>query len=355
MVPRPDLKGALNRRQRTCLPEEGEYAFVATEEAFKDAGIDMDYLEKNETGILYGNDSSSKAVIESHEICVEKKDTTLMGSGAIFQSMNSTVSMNLSTIFKLRGINMTISAACASGSHTIGLATMFIRLGLQDLIVCGGAQETSYLSMASFDGLSAFSTRADDPKRSSRPFDKNRDGLVPSGGAATLILEEYEHALKRGAHIYAEVAGYGFSSNGAHISQPSDEGSALAMIRALKDARMDAGAIDYINAHATSTVIGDTYEAIAIDRIFGAHRTPVSSTKGMTGHECWMAGASEIVYTLLMMRDSFIAPNINLEEPDDNSKKLNIIAKTLDRELNICLSNSFGFGGTNSALILKKL
>ncbi len=355
IVPRPDLKGVLSRRQRICLPEEGEYAYVATEQVLKDTGIDMDYLENNETGILYGNDSSSKAVIESHEICVEKKDTTLLGSGAIFQSMNSTVTMNLSTIFKLRGINMTISAACSSGSHTIGLGAMFIRLGLQDMIVCGGAQETNYLSMASFDGLNAFSTRVDEPLKSSRPFDKNRDGLVPSGGAATLILEEYDHAVKRGAPIYAEILGYGFSSNGAHISQPSDRGSAMAMERALADADLKASDIDYINAHATSTVIGDSYEAMAIDRLFGAYKTPVSSTKGMTGHECWMAGASEIVYTLLMMKHSFIAPNINLEEPDDMSKNLNIIAKTLDKKLDICLSNSFGFGGTNSALILKKI
>lgn len=355
IVPRPELKGVLSRRQRICLPEEGEYAYVATEQALNDAGIDMDYLDNNETGILYGNDSSSKAVIESHEICVEKKDTTLLGSGAIFQSMNSTVTMNLSTIFKLRGINMTISAACSSGSHTIGLGAMFIRLGLQDMIVCGGAQETNYLSMASFDGLNAFSTRVDEPLKSSRPFDKNRDGLVPSGGAATVILEEYEHAVKRGATIYGEIIGYGFSSNGAHISQPSDEGSFIAMKRALEDAGLKPGDIDYINAHATSTVIGDGYEAKAIERLFGAHKTPVSSTKGMTGHECWMAGASEIVYTLLMMKHSFIAPNINLEEPDDMSKNLNIIAKTLDKKLDICLSNSFGFGGTNSALILKKI
>jgi len=355
IVPRPELKGALSRRQRICLPEEGEYAYVATEQALKDAGIDMDYLENNEAGILYGNDSSSKAVIESHEICVEKKDTTLLGSGAIFQSMNSTVTMNLSTIFRLRGINMTISAACSSGSHTIGLGAMFIRQGLQDMIVCGGAQETNYLSMASFDGLNAFSTRVDEPLKSSRPFDKNRDGLVPSGGAATVILEEYEHAVKRGATIYGEIIGYGFSSNGAHISQPSDEGSFIAMKRALEDAGLQPGDIDYINAHATSTVIGDGYEAKAIERLFGVHKTPVSSTKGMTGHECWMAGASEIVYTLLMMKHSFIAPNINLEEPDDMSKNLNIIAKTLDKKLDICLSNSFGFGGTNSALILKKI
>jgi len=355
IVPRPDLKESLTRRQRICLPEEGEYAFMATQEALEDACIDMDYLDRNEAGILFGNDSSSKAVIESHEICVAKKDTTLLGSGAIFQSMNSTVTMNLSTIFRLRGINMTISAACASGSHSIGLGALLIRMGLQEMIVCGGAQETNVLSMASFDGLNAFSTRTDQPQKASRPFDKGRDGLVPSGGAATVILEEYEHAVKRGARIYAEVAGYGFSSNGMHISQPSEEGSAKAMALALADASLKPSDIDYINAHATSTVLGDSYEALAIDRIFGKEKTPISSTKGMTGHECWMAGASEVVYTLLMMRDSFIAPNLNLEEPDENSKKLNIIAKTLDRKLDICLSNSFGFGGTNSALILKKI
>jgi len=328
---------------------------MATQEALEDACIDTDYLDRNEAGILFGNDSSSKAVIESHEICVAKKDTTLLGSGAIFQSMNSTVTMNLSTIFRLRGINMTISAACASGSHSIGLGALLIRMGLQEMIVCGGAQETNVLSMASFDGLNAFSTRTDQPQKASRPFDKGRDGLVPSGGAATVILEEYEHAVKRGARIYAEVAGYGFSSNGMHISQPSEEGSAKAMALALADASLKPSDIDYINAHATSTVLGDSYEALAIDRIFGKEKTPISSTKGMTGHECWMAGASEVVYTLLMMRDSFIAPNLNLEEPDENSKKLNIIAKTLDRKLDICLSNSFGFGGTNSALILKKI
>lgn len=351
----PQLKNVLTRRQRICLPEEGEYAYVATDDALKDAGISDEYLDNNEVGILYGNDSSSRAVIESHEICVEKKDTTLMGSGAIFQSMNSTVTMNLATIFRLKGINMTISAACSSGSHSIGLGALLIRQGLQDMIICGGAQETNVLSMASFDGLGAFSVRIAEPHKASRPFDAGRDGLVPSGGAATVIIEEYEHAVKRGARIYAEVTGYGFSSNGVHISQPCEKGSALAMERALKDAGVNPAEVDYINAHATSTVIGDTYEAMAIDRIFGPYRTPVSSTKGMTGHECWMAGSSEIIYTLLMMRDSFIAPNLNFETPDEASAKLNIISSTIEKKMDICLSNSFGFGGTNSALILKKI
>ena len=355
IVERPNLKGLLDRRMRIGLAEEGEYAYIATREAMEQAKIDMDYLENNEVGIFYGNDSSAKAVIEAHSIVLEKKDTTLMGSGAIFQSMNSTVTMNLSVIFKLKGINMTISAACASGSHSIGLGYFFIKNGLQDMILCGGAQETNYLSMGSFDALSAFSIKTDDPTKASRPFDANRDGLVPSGGAASLILEDYDHAIKRGANIIAEVCGYGFSSNGGHISQPSNEGSYIAMSRALKDAGLAAKEIDYINAHATSTPLGDMYEAIAINSLFGEYKTPVSSTKSMTGHECWMAGASEIIYSTLMMQNSFIAPNINFETPDENSAKLNIIPQTIAKNMHVFLSNSFGFGGTNSALIVKKI
>ena len=354
IVERPQLKGVLDRRSRVCLPEQGEYAYMATAEAFKNAGVDMDYLEKNEVGVLYGNDSSAKAVIDAHTVALEKKDTTLMGSGAIFQSMNSTVTMNLSTIFKLRGVNMTISAACASSSHAVGLGAMFIREGLQDMIVCGGAQETNYLSMGSFDGISAFSVRVDEPTKASRPFDASRDGLVPSGGAATVVLEEYEHAVKRGATILAEVVGYGFSSNGANISQPSDSGSQIAMERALKDAGMQISDIDYVNAHATSTIQGDMFEAMALDSLFGSVRPLISSTKSMTGHECWMAGASEMIYSMLMMQNSFVAPNINFETPDEYSKNLNIATKTTPKVIDAFLSNSFGFGGTNSALVVKK-
>lgn len=355
IVERPKLKGVLDRKLRMYLAEQGEYAYMATLEAWKDAKIDEDYLENNEIGILYGNDSSAKAVIESHEIAVAKKDTTLIGSSAIFQSMNSTVSMNLATIFKLKGINMTISAACASGSHAIGLGAMMIRNGLQDMVLCGGAQETNYLSMGSFDGISTFSTKIDEPTKASRPFDKDRDGLVPSGGAASLVLEEYEHAVARGATIYAEVIGYGFSSNGGNISQPSDEGCYRAIKRALNEAGLEPKDIDYVNAHATSTPQGDYQEAKALAQLFAEHKTPISSTKSMTGHECWMAGASEAIYSILMMKNSFVAPNINYSEGDEYSKLLNIIPQTLDKELNIILSNSFGFGGTNSALIIKNI
>lgn len=355
IVAKPKLKGVLDRRMRVGLPEEGEYAFMATKEAFEMAGIDADYADRQEIGVIYGNDSTAKPVIEASKIMEEKHDSALLGSGYIFQSMNSTVTMNLSTIFRLRGVNFTVSAACASGSHAVGLGYMLIKQGLQEMVVCGGAQETNFYSMATFDALSAFSVRMDDPTKASRPFDRDRDGLIPSGGAATLILEDYDHAIARGATILGEVCGYGFSSNGGGISQPSDVGSEIAMLRAMKDAGVAACDIDYVNAHATSTLQGDMFEAIALDRIFHSQRALISSTKSMTGHECWMAGASEVVYSLLMMQHNFVAPNINLENPDQYSEKINLIAHTVDTEVNTVLSNSFGFGGTNSALVLKKI
>lgn len=354
MVPRPDLKEALSRRQRVSVGEETEYAFVATQQALDQAGIDAQYLATHEVGILYGNDSVSRGIIEATDIAREKKDTALIGSGAIFKSMNSTVTMNLSTIFHLTGVNMTVSAACASGSHSIGMGYYLIKSGMQDMIICGGAQEINKYAMASFDGLGVFSPRESDPATASRPFDSGRDGLVPSGGAATLILESYESAVARGATIIAEVVGYGFSSNGGHISTPNVDGPALAMKKALKEAGISASDIDYINAHATSTPVGDANEAKAIFEVFGPDGPPVSSTKSMTGHECWMAGASEVIYSILMMQHSFVAPNINLETPDEDSAKLNIARTTQQREINLFLSNSFGFGGTNSALIVKK-
>lgn len=352
-VPKPDLKSLLSRRQRISMGEESEYAYLATIDALKQAGIEQEFMDDNEVGILYGNDSVSQAVVEAIDIVREKHDTTLMGSGAIFKSMNSTVTMNLSTIFKLRGINLTISAACASGSHSLGLAYLLIKNGMQDIVVCGGAQETNKFSMASFDGLGVFSVREDKPAKASRPFDAGRDGLIPSGGAATLIVESLESAQKRGANILAEIVGYGFSSNGGHISTPNVDGPALAMERSLKQADLAPKDIDYINAHATSTPLGDANEAKAIHEIFG-NEIPVSSTKSMTGHECWMAGASEVIYSILMMQNDFIAPNINLENPDEDAKKINLITETKNQKIDVFLSNSFGFGGTNSALIVKK-
>ena len=354
LLDKPNLKGSLDRRQRIGLPEQGEYAYLATAQALNQAGIDEDYLLKNEVGILYGNDSSTSPVIQAVDIIREKRNTALVGSGSIFQSMNSTVTMNLSVIFKLRGINFTISGACASGSHAIGMGYLLIRSGLQDCIVCGGAQEVNMYSVGSFDGLSAFSVREDNPAGASRPFDKNRDGLVPGGGGATVILESYESAKRRGATILAEIAGYGFSSNGDHISVPNVDGPRRSLEMALRDSGLDLRSIQYVNAHATSTPLGDLNEAKAIATVFGDEKPYVASTKSMTGHEMWMAGASEVIYSTLMMQNGFIAPNLNFEEPDEASALLNIPAETVEKEFDTFLSNSFGFGGTNSTLIIKK-
>jgi 3-oxoacyl-[acyl-carrier-protein] synthase-1 len=353
-VERPNLKGLLDRRARIMLPEQGEYAYMATLQALEQAGIRADYIQENEIGILYGNDSSAKSTIEAVDIMRQKKDTMLVGSGAVFQTMNSTVTMNLATIFKLRGVNFTISAACASGSHAIGLGYHFIKTGLQDCIITGGAQEINALSMGNFDALSAFSIHESEPAKASRPFDRDRDGLIPSGGAATVVLESLESAQKRGATILGEVTGYGFSSNGEHISNPTISGPVRSLKMALKDAGLNPQDIDYINAHATSTQAGDSSEAKALVEVFGEKKVPVSSTKSMTGHECWMAGASEIVYCMIMMENGFMAPNINFKNPDEDSAKLDIVKTSTGKNINVFLSNSFGFGGTNSSLIVSK-
>lgn len=351
---RPQLKGLLDRRARIMLPEEGEFAYVATAEALKLAGMDQDFLDHHETGIIYGNDSVAQATIESMDVIREKKNTQFAGSGAVFQTMNSTVNMNLATIYKLKGINFTVAAACASGSHALGMGYILVKHGYQERIVCGGAQEVNIYSMATFDALAAFSVREGEPTKASRPFDRDRDGLIPSGGAATVIIESLESAQKRGAKILGEIIGYGFSSNGGHISNPTIDGPVRSLIMSLKDADIKPDVIDYINAHATSTPQGDASEAQALSAVFGAYRPPVSSTKSMTGHECWMAGSSEIVYSTLMMQHNFVAPNINFENPDEHSAKLNIVNIVKEKNIDVFLSNSFGFGGTNSTLIVRK-
>jgi 3-oxoacyl-[acyl-carrier-protein] synthase-1 len=353
-VERPNLKTLLDRRARMMLPEQGEFAYVATVEALKTAALEPDYIAVHETGILYGNDSSIEPVIHSADIVRAKKNTMMVGSGSVFQTMNSTVTMNLASIFKLKGINFTVGGACASGSHTVGLGYILIKHGYQDCIICGGAQEINMFSMGSFDALGIFSAKENDPAGACCPFDRDRDGLVPSGGAATVIVESLDHALKRGAPILAEILGYGFSSNGEQISTPTVDGPKRALEMALKDSGLPLSDIDYINAHATSTPAGDSAEAKAICSIFGDRCPWVSSTKSMTGHECWMAGSSELAYSILMAQNDFIAPNINFKNPDEDSKRLKIAAETVEREINTFVSNSFGLGGTNSVLVVKK-
>ncbi len=354
-VPHADLKPFLNRNLRQLMPEEAEYAYMATRQALEHARLDQDYIDQHEVGVIYGNDSVAEDTMVALDKFRQFGATAACGSGAIFKSMNSTVTMNLATLFHLKGINLTASAACASGSQALGLAFLLIKNGLQDCIVCGGAEENNMYGIAAFDGLQAFSKREDDPTHASRPFDRDRDGLVPSGGAATLIVEDYEHAVRRGAPILAEILGWGFSGNGDHISTPNVAGPARSLELCFVSAGVKTTDIGYVNAHATSTKIGDAREAQAIAQIFGDYRVPVTSTKGQTGHEMWMAGASEIIYTMLMMKNDFIAGSLNFENPDEETACINVVPETRESHFDMFLSNSFGFGGTNSTLIVKNL
>ena len=364
-VPRPDLKPYLPRKFRATMSGDAEYAYMAARQAFEQAGISDEYLRQNEVGIIFGNDGNGLARKESDSIMNEEHNALMLGPTALFRGETSSVTMNLNSVFHLRGINAIVGAACASGSHAIGIASMFIRTGLQQMIIAGGSQEMDMTGFAATDALDALSLRNEDPTHASRPFDKNRDGMVPSGGAAALVLEEYEHAVARGATILAEVCGYGFSSNGIEdISMPSADAEYIAMKRALDDAGLQPSDIDYVNAHATSTVAGDIEEAKALTRLFtnpsvssvSRISSPlISSTKSMTGHENWMAGASEAVYSILMMQNNFVAPNINLEHKIDEAKDLNIVSETVYTPINTVLSNSSGMGGTNSALVFRKI
>lgn len=354
-VPQPNLKPYLSRDMRKLIPEEAQYAYIATLQAMEHARLSQDYIDQHEIGVIYGNDSVAEATMKALDKFRQAGSTAACGSGAIFQSMNSTVTMNLATLFHLKGINLTASAACASGSHSIGLGYLLIKDGLQDCVICGGAQEANMFSVAAFDGLMAFSTREDEPTKASRPFDRDRDGLIPSGGAATVIIESYEHAVKRGAPILAEIVGWGFSGNGEHISTPNVAGPARSLELSLRNGGINPHDIGYVNAHATSTKAGDGREAQAIAQIFGDYHVPVTSTKSQTGHEMWMAGASEIVYSLLMMKNDFIAGSLNFENPDEETACINIFPETRKTHFDMFLSNSFGFGGTNSSLIIKNL
>lgn len=355
-MPRPDLKPLLPRKYRATMSEDAEYAYMAARQAFGQAGIEDNYLRQNEVGIIFGNDGNTH-MLDHQTIMEQEHDSLLLGPNALFQSETSSVTMNLSTIFHLKGINMCVGAACASGSHAIGLATMYIRQGMQNMILVGGSCTMDMRAACATDAIEAISLRNNEPTYASRPFDKDRDGMIPSGGAAALVLEEYEHAIARGATIIAEVCGYGFSSNGTEdISAPSTDAEYIAMQRALADAGIQPSDIDYVNAHGTSTPLGDIKEAKALTRLFSGTKQPfVSSTKSMTGHENWMAGASEAVYSVLMMQHGFVAPNINLQHKIDEAKDLNIVTETIYTPIKTVLSNSSGMGGTNSALVLKTI
>lgn len=348
-----DPARVLGKKQRKTMPDFAVQAYAAARDALAMAGLDAEEIANDRTGLVFGCDSTCIAAIEQVELLRERGETMLIGSGQVFRSMNSTVTMNLNTLLRTRGACWTLSSACSSGGHAVGQAADLIAFGRQDRVVCGGAQEINWESMCSFDGLGAFSTRIDDPEAASRPFDARRDGLVPSGGAAALVLERYDLATARGAEILGEVAGYGFSSDGEHISVPSRDGLQRAMRMALDNAAMTPAEVDYLCAHATSTPAGDAAEAQNILAVFGDKTPLVSSLKSMTGHELWMSGAAQVVYTTIMARQGFIARNLNFSEPDEWSARLRIVTETIDRSPRAALCNSAGFGGTNASLALR--
>lgn len=344
----------LNRKARKTMTEFAVQAYAAAADAIGDARLDPEDLQNDRTGLVFGCDSSCLAAVEQVDLVRQHRTTSVIGSGHVFCSMVSNITMNLTALFKTRGACWTLSAACSSGGHAIGQAADLIRLGRQDRVICGGAQEVSWQSMCSFDALDAFSTRISGPKQACRPFDADRDGLVPGGGAAALVLERYDLARDRQVPILGEFLGYGFSSDGASISVPSEDGLLRAMMSAVQDAGIGIEDIGYVCAHATGTPVGDGVEAVGIRRLFGDNcRPPVASLKGMVGHELWMAGAAQVVYCILMARNGFTAASANFERPDPHSEKLWILTERLERPPGVVLCNSAGFGGTNSCLALR--
>jgi len=344
----------LNRKARKTMTDFAVQAYAAAADAIGDARLDPQDLQNERTGLIFGCDSSCLAAIEQVDLVRQHKTTSVIGSGHVFCSMTSNITMNLNALFKTRGACWTLSAACSSGGHAVGQAADLIRLGRQDRVLCGGAQELNWQSMCSFDALDAFSTRVAAAHQACRPFDADRDGLVPGGGAAALLLERYDLAQRRRVPILGEVLGYGFSSDGANVSVPSEAGLLQAMTAALREAQLSVQDVDYICAHATGTPVGDGIEAVEIHTLFGDTARPaVASLKGMVGHELWMAGAAQVVYCVLMASKGFTAANVNFERPDQYSGKLRILAERLDQPPRIVLCNSAGFGGTNACLALR--
>jgi len=353
-----DEKKVLSRKERKSMPDFAVQAYAAARQALDIAGVADEELRNPQTGLIFGCDSSCVAAIEQVDLLRQHHETKAIGSGHIFRSMTSNVTMNLNTIFGTQGACWTLSSACSSGGHAIGQAADLIALGRQRRIICGGAQEINWQSMCSFDGLGAFSTGIENPHGACKPFDAGRDGLVPSGGAAAVVLEDYAMAQARGATILGEVLSYAFSSDGESLSVPSRSGLQRSMREALQRASLRPPDIDYLCAHATATPAGDGAEADNIKAVFGSATDGaavpwVSSLKSMTGHELWMSGAAQVVYSVLMAQGGFIAPNINFTSPDEHSAGLKIVGETLAQAPELVLCNSAGFGGTNSTLVLR--
>jgi len=352
-APSLDPDEAVDRRIRRFMGSGAAWNYVAMEQAISDAGLEPDEVSHERTGLIMGSGGPSTRTIVQAADTVREKGPKRVGPFAVPAAMSSTNSATLATPFRIRGVNYSISSACATSNHCIGNAGELIQWGKQDIVFAGGGEELDWTLSVLFDAMGAMSTRFNDtPQKSSRAFDVNRDGFVIAGGAGVIVLEELEHAKARGARIYGELAGYGATSDGFDMVQPSGEGAARCMRQAI--AGLDC-AVDYINPHATSTPIGDLREAEALREVFGDDVPPISATKSLTGHSLGAAGVQEAIYSLLMMNNGFICKSANIEEIDPDVADLPIVRERRDNvTINCVMSNSFGFGGTNATLVFKR-
>ncbi|MBH0034398.1 beta-ketoacyl-ACP synthase I [Pseudoalteromonas sp. NZS71_1] len=346
-----DVKAHVDRKAMRFMGDAAAYSYISMTQAIEDSGLSDDQVSNERTGIIVGSGGgSSKWQVEAADI-LREKGVKRVGPYMVPRTMASTTSACLATPFKIKGVNYSISSACATSAHCIGNAVEQIQLGKQDVVFAGGGEELHWTLAMEFDAMGALSTKYNEtPEKASRTYDANRDGFVISGGGGIVVVEELEHALARGAHIYAEIVGYGATSDGYDMVAPSGEGAA----RCMRQAMQDVDSIDYLNTHGTSTPVGDVKELGAIQEVFGGKSPMISATKAMTGHALGAAGVHEAIFSLLMLEHSFVAPSINIDELDEQAAGLDIITARRDVELNTVMSNSFGFGGTNATLVMSK-
>ena len=350
-----DTTGLIDRKVVRFMSDASIYAFLSMEHAIADAGLSPEAYQNNpRVGLIAGSGGGSpRFQVFGADAMRGPRGLKAVGPYVVTKAMASGVSACLATPFKIHGVNYSISSACATSAHCIGNAVEQIQLGKQDIVFAGGGEELCWEMACEFDAMGALSTKYNDtPEKASRTYDAHRDGFVIAGGGGMVVVEELEHALARGAHIYAEIVGYGATSDGADMVAPSGEGAVRCMKMAMHGVDTP---IDYLNSHGTSTPVGDVKELAAIREVFGDKSPAISATKAMTGHSLGAAGVQEAIYSLLMLEHGFIAPSINIEELDEQAAGLNIVTETTDRELTTVMSNSFGFGGTNATLVMRKL
>ena len=350
--PNIDISEHIDRKALRFMGDAAGYAYIAMDQAIQDSKLTPEQVSNVRTGIVAGSGGASSANIVASSDTLRTRGIRRVGPYAVPKTMGSTVSACLATPFKVKGVNYSISSACATSAHCIGHAMELIQLGKQDVVFAGGGEEVDWSLAMMFDGMGALSAgRNETPELASRTYDADRDGFVISGGGGMVVVEELEHALARGAHIYAEIVGYGATSDGYDMVAPSGEGAVRCMQQAMQGVECE---VDYLNTHGTSTPVGDVKELGAIQELFGEKSPAISATKAMTGHALGAAGVHEAIYSILMMENNFVAPSINIDNLDEQAKGLDIVTEKRDTELNLIMSNSFGFGGTNATLVMQK-